>query len=137
MKNNYNKRFTEALGYFACFLVLIFVAYSYFKFGEPQLDEDSGEMMTFLSQRGVKEYLILLGIMFGSLVISTATDRLPFIGVVASGVPIWYILKIIKKKMLVFCPKIIIILTVLYCAGEIVALVQWIRRLVHRSAEGK
>lgn len=129
----YCKRFTEGLAYLACFLILIFIAYTYFTFGEPVLDEESGELTTVMSVRGMKQYLILFAALFIPAVICSATDRLPFIGIIASAVPVFYSLKFYADKMLVFCPMMIIILIVLFFAGEIVATVQWFRT---RKPEG-
>ena len=124
----YNKRFTEGVGYFACFLILTFIAYSYFKFGKPYFDEETGEYITVMTSiKGFKEYLKLLGILGGALIVSSATDRLPFVGVLVSAVPVYYVFKIYADKLLVYCPMIIIVLTVFFFAGEIVATVQWAR----------
>ncbi|MBQ9080587.1 MAG: hypothetical protein IJY27_05900 [Clostridia bacterium] len=120
----YCKRFTEGLAYFACFLIIIFVASSYMKF-DPVLDEETGEMLTFMSQKSVKEYVILLGMLLGATVVCSCTDRLPFIGLIVSFVPLYYILTLHADKLLTFCPMMIMIMVVILVAGEIVATVQW------------
>lgn len=122
----YNKRFTEGLGYFSCFLILVFIIYSYFKFGEPYLDESTGEYVSALtSVRGYREYLKLLVLLGGAAVISSSTDRLPFVGIAVSAMPVYYVLKLYADKLLVFCPMIIMVLIIFFFAGEIVATVQW------------
>lgn len=132
----YCKRFTEAMAYIAAFLALTFVVYSYFKFGEPYLDEETEEMVTFLSQRAVKEYLIMVGMILVPAVISSLTDRMPFIGLLVSVVPVYYVLSLIPDKLLTYCPNTIMILVILFASGELVATVQWVRRLIYpeRSA---
>ena len=132
----YCKRFTEGLAYFASFLVLIFVVYSYFKFGEPVLDEESGEITTFMDQRGVREYVILLGMLLLPTVICSVTDRMPFIGLLVSFIPLYYALKVFADKKLVFCPMMIIIMTVILVAGEIVATTQWARDWLNKKKNG-
>lgn len=131
----YCKRFTEGLGYFACFLILAFLAYSYFTFGKSFVDEETGEVQNVINNvKGFREYLILLGIFGGALVISSATDRVPFIGAVVSVVPAYYIFRIYAGKLLVFCPMIIMILSLFFFAGEIIATVQWARsKLLRRD----
>lgn len=125
----YCKRFTEGMAYIASFLVLTFVVYSYFKFGKPVTDEETGEVMTFLSQRSVREYVILLGMLLVPAVISSLTDRLPFIGLLVSTVPVYYVISLKADKLLTYCPNLIIFLTVMFCAGEIVATVMWLREV--------
>ncbi len=132
----YCKRFTEGLAYFAAFLVLIFVVYSYFKFGEPVLDEESGEITTFMDQRGVREYVILLGMLLLPTIVCSVTDRLPPIGLLVSFMPLYYVLSVFADKKLVFCPTVIIIMTVIFVAGEIVATTQWARDLVNKKKNG-
>lgn len=130
----YNKRFTEGLAYFAAFLVIIFLAYSYFSFEGAYVDEETGETVTVMTAvKGMKEYLILLGATLGSAIVCSATDRLPFIGLLASAAPVWYIMKLIVNDMLVFCPNIILILTVLALGGQIVASVQWTREKLRKK----
>ena len=132
----YCKRFTEGLAYFAAFLVLIFVVYSYFKFGEPVLDEESGAITTFMDQRGVREYVTLLGMLLLPTIICSVTDRLPFIGLLVSFVPLYYVLKVFADSKLVFCPMMIIIMIVMLVAGEIVATVQWARDALNKKKNG-
>lgn len=129
----YCKRFTEGLGIFACFLIMIFIISSYVKFGGPVYDEESGETMTFMMQRGVKQYTILLGLLLGSAVVSLVSDRLPVIGMFASQFPLVYFMMQISKKQLVFCKNIIMILIVIFAVGEIVATVQWIRDIIVKA----
>ncbi len=126
----YCKRFTEGMAYIAGFLILTFIVYSYFKFGGSVVDEETGETVTFLSQRGVKEYAIMFGMILIPAVISSLTDRLPFIGLVVSVVPVYYVLSVYADKLLTYCPNLIIILTVMFAAGELVATVQWLRELI-------
>ena len=126
----YCKRFTEGMAYIAGFLVLTFIIYSYFKFGGSVVDEETGETVTFLSQRGVKEYVIMFGMILIPAVISSLTDKLPFIGLIVSVVPVYYVLSVWADKLLTYCPNLIIILTVMFAAGELVATVQWLRELI-------
>lgn len=126
----YCKRFTEGMAYIAAFLVFTFIAYSYFKFGGSVIDEETGETITFVSQRGVKEYVILLGTILIPAIICSLTDKLPFIGLVISVVPVYYALSIYADKLLTYCPNLIIILTVIFAVGELVATVQWVRELI-------
>ena len=126
----YCKRFTEGMAYMAGFLVLTFIVYSYFKFGGSVVDEETGETVTFLSQRGVKEYVIMFGMILIPAVISSLTDKLPFIGLIVSVVPVYYVLSVWADKLLTYCPNLIIILTVMFAAGELVATVQWLRELI-------
>ena len=126
----YCKRFTEGMAYIAGFLVLTFIIYSYFKFGGSVVDEETGETVTFLSQRGVKEYVIMFGMILIPAVISSLTDKLPFIGLIVSVVPVYYVLSVYADKLLTYCPNLIIILTVMFAAGELVATVQWLRELI-------
>ena len=125
----YCKRFTEGLAFFACFLILIFMVSSYVKFGGPVVDEESGETMTFFMQKGVKQYAILLGLLLGSAVVSTVSDRLPIIGMMTAQFPLFYFMMQVSKKQLSACKNehIIMILILLFAAGELVATVQWIR----------
>ena len=125
----YCKRFTEGLAFFACFLILIFMVSSYVKFGGPVVDEESGETMTFFMQKGVKQYAILLGLLLGSAVVSTVSDRLPIIGMMTAQFPLFYYMMQVSKKQLSACKNehIIMILILLFAAGELVATVQWIR----------
>ena len=97
----YCKRFTEGMAYIAGFLVLTFILYSYFKFGKPVTDEETGEMVTFMSQRGVKEYIIMLGMILVPAIIASLTDKLPFIGLLVSVVPVYYVLSVYADKLLV------------------------------------
>ena len=131
----YCKRFTEGLAFFACFLIMIFLIASYVKFGGPQVDEESGETMTFMMQRGVKQYVILLGLLLGSAVAGTVSDRLPLIGMVTAQFPLFYFMLQISKKQLSACKNehIIMILIVLFAAGEVVATVQWIRDTIIKA----
>lgn len=126
----YCKRFTEGMAYIAGFLVLTFIIYSYFKFGGSVVDEETGETVTFLSQRGVKEYVIMFGMILIPAVISSLTDKLPFVGLIVSVVPVYYVLSVWADKLLTYCPNLIIILTVMFAAGELVATVQWLRELI-------
>lgn len=126
----YCKRFTEGMAYMAGFLVLTFIVYSYFKFGGSVVDEETGETVTFLSQRGVKEYVIMFGMILIPAVISSLTDKLPFVGLIVSVVPVYYVLSVWADKLLTYCPNLIIILTVMFAAGELVATVQWLRELI-------
>lgn len=126
----YCKRFTEGMAYIAAFLALTFVVYSYFKFGEPYLDEETEEMVTFLSQRAVREYLIMVGMILVPAVIGSLTDRMPFIGLLVSVVPVYYVLSLIPDKLLTYCPNTIMILVMMFAVGELVATVQWVRRLI-------
>ena len=126
----YCKRFTEGMAYIAGFLVLTFILYSYFKFGKPVTDEETGEMVTFMSQRAVKEYIIMLGMILVPAIIASLTDKLPFIGLLVSVVPVYYVLSVYADKLLVYCPNIIMILTVMFAVGEMVATVQWTRDLI-------
>ncbi len=122
----YCKRFTEGIGYFVCFLILLFILYSYFSFGEPFWDEDSGELKTAMnSVKGFREYLVLFGIFLVSSVVCSATDRLPFVGILVSAVPVYYVLKLYYEKMLVYMPMIIMLLSLFFFAGEIIATVEW------------
>lgn len=130
----YCKRFTESMAYIAAFLALTFVVYSYFKFGEPYLDEETEEMVTFLSQRGVKEYIIMVGMILLPAILGSLTDKLPFIGFVVSVVPVYYVFSLIPDKLLVYCPNTIMILVVMFAAGELVATVQWVRQVVSAGA---
>lgn len=125
----YCKHFTEGLAFFACFLILIFMVSSYVKFGGPVVDEESGETMTFFMQKGVKQYAILLGLLLGSAVVSTVSDRLPIIGMMTAQFPLFYYMMQVSKKQLSACKNehIIMILILLFAAGELVATVQWIR----------
>ncbi len=133
----YCKRFTESLAYIAGFLALTFVVYSYFKFGEPQLDEETGELITFLSQRAVREYAIMVGMIIVPAIISSLTDRLPFIGLLVSVVPVYYVLSLIPDKLLTYCPNTIMILVILFAVGELVATVQWVRHLISPPGGGQ
>lgn len=126
----YCKRFTEGMAYIAAFLALTFVVYSYFKFGEPYFDEETEEMVTFLSQRAVREYLIMVGMILVPAVIGSLTDRMPFIGLLVSVVPVYYVLSLIPDKLLTYCPNTIMILVMMFAVGELVATVQWVRRLI-------
>lgn len=132
----YCKRFTEGVAYFACFLMIIFVVYSYFEFGEPVFDEESGETMTFMDQRGVKEYITLLMTLLLPAVICSASDRLPVIGLLPSFVPVYFVLKTYADKKLVFCPMVIMFLIIIFASGEIVATVQWARELLKKKRNG-
>lgn len=130
----YCKRFTEGFGYFVCFLIIVFILYSYFTFGKPFVDEDTGELQTaFRNVKGFKEYLIMLGIFFAASVVSSATDRAPYVGIAVSAVPVYYVFKLYSEKLLVFLPMMIIILSLFFFAGEIIATVQWARRLRARK----
>lgn len=120
------KRFTEGLGYFVCFLILLFILYSYFTFGDPVVDEETGEVQTVLtSVRGFREYLVLFGIFLVSSVFCSATDRLPFVGIVVSAVPVYYVVRLYYDKKLVYMPMIIMLLALFFFAGEIIATIQW------------
>ncbi len=130
----YCKRFTEGFGYFICFLIFVFLIYSYITFGEPFLDEDNGQMQTAMNNvKGFKEYFIMLGIFFVSSVVASATDRAPYIGIIVSAVPVYYVIKLYHDKMLVFLPMIIMILTLFFFAGEIVATAQWAREKIKKE----
>ncbi len=125
----YCKRFTEGIGYFVCFLIFLFIAYSYFSFGEPFLDEDSGELQTAITNvKGFREYLVLLAIFLISSIICSATDRLPFIGILVSAVPVYYVVRLYHNKMLVYMPMIIMLLSLFFFSGEIIATVQWVAK---------
>lgn len=122
----YCKRFTEGLGYFACFLIMVFLVYSYFSFGKPFVDEESGEMQTVWNNiKGFREYFIMLGVFFASAVVTSLTDRAPFVGIIVSAVPVYYVFRLYYDKLLVFLPMIIAILSLFFFAGEIIATVQW------------
>jgi hypothetical protein len=122
----YCKRFTEGFGYFVCFLILLFILYSYFTFGDPVVDEETGEVQTVLTNvKGFREYLVLFGVFLVSSVICAATDRLPFIGIVVSAVPVYYVLRLYFDQTLVYMPMIIIVLALFFFAGEIIATIQW------------
>ena len=129
----YCKRFAEGMAYFACFLALIFIVYSYFDFGEPILDEETGITTTFLDVKGVKEYIILLGMLLVATIVCSATDRLPFLGLLVSFVPLYYVFRTFADQKLVFCPTMLMILTVMLVAGETVATVQWIRGIKEKT----
>ncbi len=128
----YCKRFAEGMGYLACFLALIFIVFTYFEFGEPVLDEETGITTTFLDERGVKEYIALFGMTLVTLIICAITDRVPFIGMVVSFVPLYGVFSVFADGKLVFCPTMIMILTLMLVAGEIVATAQWIRRIAKK-----
>lgn len=123
----YCKRFTEGIGCFACFLALIFIVFTYFEFGEPVLDEETGITTTFLDEKGVKEYIALLGIMLISLVICRVTDKIPVIGLVVCLVPLYCVLSVFEDGKLVFCPVMMLVLILIAAVGEMVATGQWIR----------
>ena len=131
----YCKRFTEGLAFFACFLIMIFIVSSYVKFGGPAVDEESGETMTFMMQRGVKQYVILLGLLLGAAVTGTVSDRLPIIGMMTAQFPLFYFMMQVSKKQLSACKNehIIMILILLFAAGELVATVQWIRDTIIKA----
>ena len=128
----YCKRFTEGIGYFACFLAIIFIVFTYFDFGKPVLDEETGLTTTFLNVSGVKEYIALLGTLVASLVICRVTDKLPFIGLVVCFVPLYFVFRMFKDGKLVFCPMLMMVLTIIAVAGEIVATGQWIRSVAKK-----
>lgn len=131
----YCKRFTEGLAFFACFLIMIFIVSSYVKFGGPVVDEESGETMTFMMQRGVKQYVILLGLLLGAAVAGTVSDRLPIIGMMTAQFPLFYFMMQMSKKQLSACKNehIIMILILLFAAGELVATVQWLRDTIIKA----
>ena len=132
----YCKRFTEGLAFFACFLIMIFLVSSYVKFGGFSVyDEESGETMTFMMQRGVKQYVILFGLLLGSAVTGTVSDRLPIIGMITAQFPLFYFMMQVSKKQLVACKNehIIMILIVLFAVGELVATAQWIRDTIIKA----
>ena len=120
---------------FKIFLIMIFIVSSYVKFGGPVVDEESGETMTFMMQRGVKQYVILLGLLLGAAVTGTVSDRLPIIGMMASQFPLFYFMMQVSKKQLSACKNehIIMILILLFAAGELVATVQWIRDTIIKA----
>ena len=131
----YCKRFTEGLAFFACFLIMIFLVSSYVKFGGPVYDEESGETMTFMMQRGVKQYVILLGLVLGATLAGTVSDRLPIIGMITAQFPLFYFMMQVSKKQMVACKNehIIMILIVLFAVGELVATAQWIRDTIIKA----
>ena len=133
----YCKRFTEGLAFFACFLIMIFILSSYFKFGGPQVDEESGETMTFMMQRGVKQYTILLGLLLGAVITGLVSDRLPVIGMLAAPFPLVYFMVQVSKKQMVACKNehIIMILILLFFVGELVATVQWVREKIIKASK--
>lgn len=128
----YCKRFAEGMGYIACFLALIFIIFTYFEFGEPVLDEETGITTTFLDERGVKEYIALFGMTLVTLIICALTDKIPFIGALVSFAPLYSVFSLFADEKLVFCPTMIMILTLMLVAGELVATGQWIRNIAKK-----
>ena len=49
--------------------------------------------------------------------------------------PVYYVLSVYADKLLTYCPNLIIILTVMFAAGELVATVQWLRELIAKYKE--
>ena len=111
---------------FVCALFL-FIAYSYFSFVSPRT-------RILASRRppspmsGFREYLVLLAIFLISSIICSATDRLPFIGILVSAVPVYYVVRLYHNKMLVYMPMIIMLLSLFFFSGEIIATVQWVAK---------
>lgn len=75
--------------------------------------------------KGFREYFIMLGVFFASAVVTSLTDRAPFVGIIVSAVPVYYVFRLYYDKLLVFLPMIIAILSLFFFAGEIIATVQW------------
>ena len=132
----YNKRFTEGIGYFACFLIAIFLAYSYFTFEAPVPEEDATEIMgIFELTKGFLEYTILFAMFFVSAVVCSLTDRFPFVGIILTFVPLYYTFSLFANKMLVFTPVLLLIFSVFFFVGEIVATAMWGVELAARRRE--
>ncbi len=109
---------------------MIFLIYSYFSFGKPFTDEESGEIQTVWTNiKGFREYFIMFWIFLAASAVSSATDRVPFVGIIVSAVPVYYVFRLYCDKLLVFLPMIIMMLSIFLFAGEIVATVQWARAI--------
>jgi len=122
----YSKRFTEGIGYFVCFLLVIFLIYSYVTAELGEIDDETGELLSIFDlKHGFREYLILFGMFFVSSVVCSLTDRCPYVGIILTAVPLYYTFKLFADKMLVSTPVLYLVFSVFFFVGEIVATAMW------------
>ena len=131
----YSKRFTEGIGYFICFLLAVFLIYSYFTFEGPVTDDDGQIMGIFDLTRGFLEYVILFGMFLVASVVCSLTDRFPFIGIIVTFVPLYYTFSLFADGMLVFTPVLLMAFSAFFFVGEIVATGMWASELAARRRE--
>lgn len=123
----YSKRFTEAIGYFACFLLAVFLIYSFMTAELGEIDEETGELLSIFDiKRGFREQLILFVMFLVSSVVCSLTDRVPYVGVILSAVPLYYTFKLFADGMLLSTPALLLAFSVFFFAGEIVATGMWL-----------
>ena len=123
----YNKRFTEAIGYFACFLLAVFLIYSYVTAEVGAVDDETGELLSIFDlKHGFREYLILFGMFLVSAVVCSLTDRWPYVGIILSAVPLNYTFKLFADDLLVSTPVLYLAFSAFFFAGEIVATGMWL-----------
>lgn len=123
----YSKRFTEGIGYFVCFLLVIFLIYSYMTTEFGEINEETGELLSIFDlKHGFREYLILFGMFLVSSVVCSLTDRCPYVGIILSAVPLYYTFKLFADKMLVSTPVLYLAFSAFFFAGEIVATAMWL-----------
>ena len=123
----YSKRFTEAIGYFACFLLAVFLIYSYMTAELGEIDEETGELLSIFDlKRGFREQLILFGMFLVASVVCSMTDRLPYVGIILSAVPLYYTFKLFADGMLLSTPMLLLAFSVFFFAGEVVATGEWL-----------
>ena len=123
----YSKRFTEAIDYFACFLLAIFLIYSYMTAGIGEVDDETGELLSIFDlKHGFREQLTLFIMFLVAAVVCSLTDRAPYVGIILSAVPLYYTFKLFADGMLLSTPALLLAFSVFFFAGEVVATGMWL-----------
>ncbi len=119
----YLKRFTDFCGGFAAFSAIIYFIGQFLGYKPESTDGMLEKLKSFISRENTKNfkaYIIMIGLLVISVVVSRIFERLPFVGLSVSFMPLLWTVFMLASNWLYERPMLYVALAILHTVGNII-----------------
>ena len=120
---SYFKRFTNFCGGFVAFAALLHLIGEYMMFKAPEAEGLMGKLKEFLDIEQTADfrgYAIMFALFVLSVIVGRVFERVPYISLLVSLLPLYQTVNLLSSGKLVKCPALYLFLAILHTAGNVI-----------------